>query len=115
MVSTRPGRASGRNASRVATDGNAASSVTEFTSTPDALRNMIDWPLLEAAYWHNIPEDPDRQRRRMAELLVNQEFPVELVTGIATRQRHESVTSGGCWPRTASAASTLVSDPPGTN
>jgi hypothetical protein len=69
----------------IATDGNAASSVTEFTSASAALRDMIDWPLMEATYWHNIPEDPDRQRRRMAELLVHREFPIELIRGIATR------------------------------
>lgn len=69
----------------IATDGNAASSVTEFTSNPTALRDLIDWPLMEATCWHNTPEDLDRQRRRMAELLVHREFPVELITGIATR------------------------------
>lgn len=41
----------------VATDGNAASSVSEFTSSVDALQDMIDWPRLDARYWHNTPED----------------------------------------------------------
>ncbi len=65
-------------------DGNAASTVSDFSGSPDALHDMIDWSVMAAQYWHNTVEDPDRQRRRMAEILVHREFPVELLTGIAT-------------------------------
>ncbi|MFB9237930.1 DarT ssDNA thymidine ADP-ribosyltransferase family protein [Plantactinospora siamensis] len=33
----------------------------------------------------NVPEDPDRMRRRAAELLVHREFPLELVLGYVVR------------------------------
>lgn len=68
----------------VAADGNAASSVSDFSDSADALQGMIDWPLMTARYWHNTTEDPDRQRRRMAELLVHRECSIDLLTGIAT-------------------------------
>jgi hypothetical protein len=59
----------------VATDGNAATATTEFSSNLDRLDEMIDWPLMTAARWNNVPDDPDRQRRRMAEFLVQREVP----------------------------------------
>ncbi|MGQ0776964.1 MAG: DUF4433 domain-containing protein [Pseudonocardiales bacterium] len=34
----------------VVTDGNAAASVTQFTSSPKDLATMIDWPLLDEVY-----------------------------------------------------------------
>lgn len=69
----------------VATDGNAAASVTQFTSSPEYLATMIDWPLLDAPYWNDTPDDLDRQRRRMAEVLVYQSCPVSLLHGCAVR------------------------------
>lgn len=59
----------------VATDGNAATATTEFSSDLDRLDEMIDWPLMTAVRWNNAPDDPDRQRRRMAEFLVHRQVP----------------------------------------
>jgi hypothetical protein len=59
----------------VATDGNAATATTEFSSDLERLDEMIDWPLMTAARWNNVPDDPDRQRRRMAEFLVRHKVP----------------------------------------
>lgn len=59
----------------VATDGNAATATTEFTSDLGRLDEMVDWPLMVEERWNNIPEDPDRQRRRMAEFLVRDQVP----------------------------------------
>ena len=33
--------------------------------------------------WRNVPEDQDRQRRRMAELLVHRQVPLSLVREVA--------------------------------
>ncbi|MBU2666516.1 DUF4433 domain-containing protein [Actinoplanes bogorensis] len=55
----------------VATDGNAATATSEFTTDSSSMLGMVDWPLMEAERWNNTQEDPDRQRRRQAEFLVH--------------------------------------------
>jgi hypothetical protein len=67
----------------VATDGNAATATTEFTSDLDAMTGMIDWPLMTAERWNNTSSDPDRQRRRQAEFLVHQAVPLGLIQRVA--------------------------------
>jgi len=68
----------------VATDGNAATATTEFSSDLTRLDAMIDWPLMSATLWNNTPADPDRQRRRMAEFLVHGRVPLEVIRRVAT-------------------------------
>lgn len=63
----------------VATDGNAATATTEFTSDLKVMAELIDWPLMKAERWNNTAEDPDRQRRRQAEFLVHHELPLTLI------------------------------------
>jgi hypothetical protein len=78
----------------VATDGNAATATTEFTSDPNDMIKMIDWPLMKAERWNNTPEDPDRQRRRQAEFLVYRELPLTLVRWIGVQNdQHTSQVS----------------------
>lgn len=67
----------------IATDGNAAAAITRFTTDIRELGEMIDWPLLTAEKWHNTLEDNDRQRRRMAELLVHREVPLSVFHEVA--------------------------------
>jgi hypothetical protein len=67
----------------VATDGNAANATTEFTTDLRRLDAMVDWPLMTARQWHNTAEDPDRQRRRMAEFLVHGAAPLPVVHQVA--------------------------------
>jgi hypothetical protein len=62
----------------VATDGNAANATTGFTTISGELDGMIDWPLMHADRWNNTEDDPDRQRRRMAEFLVHRELPLDV-------------------------------------
>lgn len=71
----------------LATDGNAAAAVTHFTPAADRLASFIDWPLMSEAIWANDTADPDRQRRRMAELLVHRRLPLSALLGFATRTR----------------------------
>jgi hypothetical protein len=68
----------------VATDGNAATATTEFTADLQRLNAIVDWPLMEAERWNNTAEDPDRQRRRMAEFLVHDRVPTSLIRWIGT-------------------------------
>jgi hypothetical protein len=67
----------------VGTDGNAAAATSRFCSALPDLNGMVDWPLMAAERWNNIPEDPDRQRRRMAEFLVHRAVPLALITLVA--------------------------------
>jgi hypothetical protein len=66
-----------------ATDGNAANATTEFTSDPAKLEGFIDWELMKAERWSNTQDDPDRQRRRMAEFLIHDQMPTELIQWLA--------------------------------
>ncbi|MFI2712104.1 DUF4433 domain-containing protein [Micromonospora sp. NPDC018662] len=69
----------------VASHGNCAAGVTTFSRALGDLAALVDWPLMRAKYWKNVPEDSDRVRRRMAELLVHREFPLDLITGFVVR------------------------------
>ena len=69
----------------LATDGNAAAAVSHFTDALDGLADFIDWPLMTKKIWANDAADPDRQRRRMAELLVHRRLPLSALIGFATR------------------------------
>lgn len=68
----------------VATDGNARATITRFTSDLREMDMMVDWPLMQAAMWKSTVEDPDRERRRMAELLIHQGAPLDLFHQVGT-------------------------------
>jgi hypothetical protein len=69
----------------LATDGNAAAAVSQFTRAVGQLATFIDWPLMSERFWASNTADPDRQRRRMAELLVHRRLPLSALVGFATR------------------------------
>jgi ssDNA thymidine ADP-ribosyltransferase, DarT len=69
----------------LATDGNAAAAVSHFTRAVDRLPTFIDWPLMTERIWANDTADPDRQRRRMAELLVHRRLSLSALAGFATK------------------------------
>lgn len=77
----------------VFTDGNAAKAFTAFHEDAANLSEVVDWPLMQARYWANTVDDPDRRRRRMAEFLVHRALPLELVTELAVYD--ESVAAHG--------------------
>lgn len=88
----------------VATDGNAANATTEFSSDLDRLNEMVDWPLMTAERWNNVPDDPDRQRRRMAEFLVHRHVPLTVIHSVGTYSDLQADTL-----RTRLAGTSLVS------
>ncbi|OZV82992.1 hypothetical protein CA850_05650 [Micromonospora echinospora] len=69
----------------VASDGNCAAALTSFSNSLPDLAELVDWPLMREGVWKNTPDDQDRMRRRMAELLVHREFPLDLILGYAVR------------------------------
>ena len=74
----------------VGTDGNAATATTVFTTDLDRFDEMVDWPLMTATRWNNTEADPDRQRRRMAEVLVHAAVPLSVIHQVAAYSDREA-------------------------
>ena len=68
----------------VYSDGNCANTLTTFHANLDGLDLNVDWAIMKARIWSDTAEDGDRMRRRMAEFLVHQEVPLEVMVGIGT-------------------------------
>lgn len=60
-------------------DRNAVLLHAQFYSDIGALPDAVDWPLMEAIYWRDTPDDTQRRERRMAEFLVHRFMPWSLV------------------------------------
>lgn len=69
----------------VASNGNAAAQVTEFSADLANLGTFVDFDLLIARDWANTFEDPHRKSRRAAEILVHECVPLELVSLVVAR------------------------------
>ncbi|MBL8226400.1 MAG: DUF4433 domain-containing protein [Chromatiales bacterium] len=65
----------------VFTDGHGLARFTEWFDDLGRL-DAVDWSLVGARYWKDLPEDNDRQRRKQAEFLVWQSMDWGLVDGI---------------------------------
>lgn len=72
----------------VFTDGHGTMAITDFYDDLGQL-DEVDWPLMSARYWFDIDDDLDRKRRRQAEFLVHQRFPVALIQeiGVINQQK----------------------------
>jgi hypothetical protein len=68
----------------VCSDGNCAHTLTSFYDDLDSLEQCIDWPVMKLKIWRDTAEDPDRMRRRMAEFLVYEQVPLDVIAGIGT-------------------------------
>lgn len=69
----------------VASNGNAAAQVTEFSADLANLGTFVDFELLIARDWANTFDDPYRKSRRAAEILVHEQVPIELVSLVVAR------------------------------
>jgi hypothetical protein len=63
------------------TDGHAEMDISRFFTD---LRDLdkVDWGIMQARYWNDTLQDGDRKRRRQAEFLVHQFFPLSLIERI---------------------------------
>ena len=66
----------------VFTDGHAIMYFSRYYSGCNNLHN-VDWQIMRATYWMDTNDDNDRKRRRMAEFLVHDRFPLQLATELA--------------------------------
>lgn len=62
-------------------DGHAVDKLTEFYNDTKKLAN-IDWGLIADWYWNDTLDDNDRVRRKQAEFLVHESFPIKCVEKI---------------------------------
>ncbi len=70
----------------VFTDGHAIMAFTAF-HTDLAQLDIIDWEVMQAQYWADTAEDPDRKRRRQAEFLIYETCPWSLIQEIGVISR----------------------------
>jgi hypothetical protein len=78
----------------VFSDGHAEMDISRFfTSLRDL--DKIDWKIMSEKYWNDTDEDGDRKRRRQAEFLVHQFFPLTLfeTIGVINRELANQVTA----------------------
>ena len=63
------------------TDGHAVMDISHFYTDLHDL-DKVDWAIMNARYWNDTLQDGDRTRRRQAEFLVHQFFPLKLIERI---------------------------------
>ncbi len=74
---------SDRNATKALADfSNDAGVLGDLTEDPPQ-SEFVDWPLMNEKWWNDTLEHPDRMERRMAEFLVHDRVPLDLVHEVA--------------------------------
>lgn len=87
----------------VFSDGNAgAYSITTFEDDRQKLASHVDWEVITLRIWRNTDEDPDRRRRRMAEFLIHDSVPLDLITQVGVTDAEvqrgvAAIASEGGW------------------
>jgi hypothetical protein len=66
----------------VFSDGHGLPAITRWFDDPARLDDL-DWETIQSRYWVDTEEDPDRCRRKQAELLVHRFVPWEALLGMA--------------------------------
>lgn len=66
----------------VFTDGNAATGYSLFFNDLSQLDNL-NWTSIEAVYWNDTDETPDRKREKQAEFLLRDRCPWSFIEGVA--------------------------------
>jgi len=69
--------------------------IAKWTNWFDDLNNLdkVDWDTVYERIWKDTIDDPDRQRRKQAELLVHRFCPIDVVTeiGVINQNRKQQV------------------------
>ncbi len=66
------------------TDGNATKAISKFYNNLYGLREL-DWNCIQSTIWKNTEEDYDRVRKKMAEFLVKEHIPTNLIREIIVK------------------------------
>lgn len=73
----------------VFTDGHSYSALTRFFNNISDLIK-IDWKTVHSKRWNNLPDDPDRKRRKEAECLVYKELTFDKILAISVYNQNAS-------------------------
>lgn len=81
------------------TDGHPLAALSDTFDDADQIDARVDLALMRERYWKDTEDDPDRERRRQAELLVHERVPWTAVEEIgvmdaAVKTRVEEILSG---------------------
>ncbi len=85
----------------VFTDGHARMKISKFFDDLASLP-AVDWNIMKNNYWYDTDDDGDRKRRRQAEFLVHNFFPLALVkeiyviNSVVEAQVQADLSSQGC-------------------
>jgi hypothetical protein len=77
----------------VATDRNARLNVAAFDVVEGEWGHSIDWDLMQATWWYNTPEEPDRRERRMAECLAHGTVTFDVVMEVVAMTEATATTA----------------------
>ena len=64
-------------------DGHGYHHLSQVFNTEEGL-SYIDWSIVNALTWCDTIEDPDRKRRKQAEILIYRSLPLQAIIAIAT-------------------------------
>lgn len=81
------------------TDRNGSLGYAEFAGLDGDLDAHVDWDLMNATWWNNTAEFPDRKERRMAECLVYQSVPWAAFEEITTKDQATAARVGAILER----------------
>ena len=73
----------------VFTDGHSYAALTRFFNNISDL-DKIDWKTVHSKRWNNLPDDPDRKRRKEAECLVYKELTFDKILAISVYNQNAS-------------------------
>lgn len=74
------------NVQYVFTNGHALQAISSFYNRKDDF-DRINWDIINATYWFDSNEYPDRKRQRMAEFLVFKYLPIGCLIEISTKNK----------------------------